>query len=131
MVGVRPLLATQHRIIYVNANRKTEVVNFIRNHPLLNPLGGTEDGFPRRVALLGDPDDASVVRAYVAGWILRPQQWETLRDFLVGKGWKINTPDADNDITHYLTANWTLAETLADQTRKGFKLKAVPIYEDI
>lgn len=114
-----------HRIILVNANRRDEIRTFIRNNAdLLDPLGG-DDYFVSKLALIGDPDDGSVVRAYAAGWHLPQSWWVKLSEKV--DTWKVNTTDADNDASHYRSDNWSLQQVLDDTTRKPFALKVVPV----
>jgi hypothetical protein len=123
-----------HRVIIVNANRRDQIRNFVRNYRdseginHLDPLGGGGHFTKTELALLGDPDDGSIVRSYAVGWWLPQAHWVILRDwFQTTVNWKVNTTDADNDISHYNSANWTWPQILADTTKKRFAVKVVPV----
>lgn len=124
-----PYDPSTHRVIIVRASRKAAVLSFLHNHPQLDPMGGGDQSFAVRLALLGDPDDASVVRGYAVGWSLSDAHWILLRAWFVDhvENWKVNTSDSDNDVSHYNTANWTYAQIKADTTRKPFAVKVVPV----
>jgi len=80
--------------------------------------GAGDQTFTRALAFLGDPDDGSVVRARVCGWNIENGDWGLLRSHFAQEGYKINTTDADNVVSHYLVQNFTLNAALADTTRK-------------
>jgi len=118
-----------HRILLVRESRISAIHGFLLNHPKLDKRGGGDQTFGVKLALLGDPDDGSVVRARLAGWRLPNDWWITLRDDVVPAAWKVNTTDNDNDLSHYASSNWTLDQVLADVSRKPFALKIVPVEE--
>ncbi len=123
--------ATKHRIIILRESRVVTANNWLHNHATLdNSAGGKHGGnqtFTEKVALLTDPDDGSVVRGRIIRWKM-PDAWRTLLlDKFQTLGWKFNTTDNDNDVSAYNADAWTLAEALADITRKPFALKIVPV----
>jgi hypothetical protein len=113
-----------HRILILNASQAAAANQWLRRHPTLNPIG--DDYVTVRLALLGDPDDASIVRAYACGAWLTPNQWLTLSGYLSDRGWLINDPSPATDGAHYLSSQYTFEQALADTTRKPFALKTVP-----
>jgi hypothetical protein len=121
-------VATTHRIILLNAAHRAAAHNFLKNHPKLDPRGSGDRTFGIKVALLGDPDDGSIVRGYLVGWRLPDDWWTALQDFFVDdRGWNVNLPTAAGDVWHYTSSIWTLEAMLADTTRKPFALKVVPV----
>ncbi|MHC4369712.1 MAG: hypothetical protein ACYSW8_19040 [Planctomycetota bacterium] len=81
-----------------------------------------------KLALIGDPDDGSVVRAYAAHWKGAPDaRWNSIVQEITDRGWKMNSTDNDNVASSYNGDNWTRQQVLADITRKPFALKRVPV----
>lgn len=97
------------------------------NHPKLDPRGGGDKTFGVKLALLGDPDDGSIVRAYAAGWRLPDNWWLIFRSFLVRKRWLINDPTPAGDVWYYSSVNWSFEDVLADTSKKPFPFKVVPV----
>lgn len=124
---MRTFLPSSSRIIMVNANRKSQLITFFANHEQLGHGSSHADTVALKLALLGDPDDGSIVRAYATQWHLPNTWWLWIKDFLDGTNWVINSPMPNNDLSHYNAASWTWAEALADVTKKRFPLKVVPV----
>ncbi len=61
--------------------------------------------------------------AYWTSWNIRPAWWTKLSDRVAAEGWKVNSTDNDNDISHYLASGFTAQEALDDTTRKPIALK--------
>jgi len=118
-----------HRILMVNADRKTEMLDFIRSQrDLINPQHG-ENSFSVKLALLGDPDDGSIVRAYGSGWNFPNDHWDVMEDFLEDtSGWRVNDNHPQTDASFWKTnVEATFEEALLDTRKKPFAYKVVPI----
>jgi hypothetical protein len=119
-------MARSLRYIIVRQSKAAAINAWLQDHPDLDPRGGGDQTFVHlTLALTADPDDGSVVRAYGASWELPVSWWNKIRDKVISLGWKINTTDADNDISHYTSGSWTVQQVLNDVTRKPAVLKVV------
>ncbi|MHC4635114.1 MAG: hypothetical protein ACYSYU_07915 [Planctomycetota bacterium] len=122
-----------HRLLIVEKTKAEALNTWLKNHPLVDPRGGGDKTFTMTLALLTDPPDGSVVRAYIAGWKLPNGWWLAIRDEVLSRGWHINDPAFD-EVAHYRSwlnddtgDQYTREEALADTTKKSQPLRIVPV----
>jgi len=112
---------TTHRIVIAAPAVATQFNAWIDRHPGIHPEAGGDKTFTVPLFLTTDPDD-STPRAYVCGWDLHPAKWSAIADRVTDRGLSVNDPNT-GVIAHYRSVNWTLADALADTTRKRFALR--------
>ena len=117
-------MATTRRNLIVNDAHRPVIHPWLKNHAQLDRRGGGDKTFSVKLALLSDPDDGSVVRAWLCCWKLPDAWWVTLRDKVLSQGWTVNDP-MSTDFAQYPFTTWSLADVLADTTRKSHALKIV------
>lgn len=112
------------RWLLLREARVAAVNSWLANHPQLDLRGGGLQSFNVRLNLNADPP--STVRARLCRWDM-PDAWEqAVRDEITSRGWLVNTTNATNDLSSYNVESWTLAQVLADTTRKPAVLKLIP-----
>jgi hypothetical protein len=80
-----------------------------------------------KLALLTDPDDGSVVRAYAGSWDgFNENWWNTMSTWIQDQGWDIPGTDGAS----YDMGSFTWAQALADTTKKPVGMKIVPVERD-
>jgi len=80
-----------------------------------------------KLALDTDPDDGSVVRAWVGGWANFPRSWwDAMSSHIQSEGWDIPGTDGAS----YNMSAFSYREALADTTKKPVAFRRVPVPRD-
>jgi hypothetical protein len=98
---------------------------WLQDHPLLDPRSGGGQMFTTKLAEPGDPDDGSVVRAWMAEWKLEDTWFQEVQDEYGRRNFKVNVTTPNWDASYYSKDYYSRQEVLDDQTRKPDRFKIV------